>query len=107
MRTAVVLFTRDLRVHDNPALAGACANAERIVPLFVLDPHLRRLSANRARFLHQSLADLRETLRRLGGDLVVRTGDPVAEAIKLAREAGADGIALSADVSGYARRREQ
>jgi len=43
-RTAVVLFTRDLRVHDNPALAAACANADRVVPLFVLDPVLSELS---------------------------------------------------------------
>ncbi|MEU8607327.1 deoxyribodipyrimidine photo-lyase [Actinoplanes sp. NPDC048791] len=107
MRTAVVLFTRDLRVHDNPALAAACANAEQVVPLFVLDPDLQRLSPNRALFLHQSLADLRETLRGLGGDLVIRTGDPVAEVIKVATEVGAEGIALSTDVSGYARRREQ
>ena len=51
MKTAVVLFTRDLRVHDNPALATACANAERVVPLFVLDPKLSKLSANRSRFM--------------------------------------------------------
>jgi deoxyribodipyrimidine photo-lyase len=107
MRTAVVLFTRDLRVHDNPALATACANAERVVPLFILDPKLKDLSANRARFMHQALADLRETLRGRGGDLVIREGDPVAETIKLAREVDADGIALAADVSGYARRRER
>jgi deoxyribodipyrimidine photo-lyase len=107
MRTAVVLFTRDLRVHDNPALAAACASAEQVVPLFVLDPRLLRLSPNRALFLHQSLADLRETLRRLGADLVIRTGEPVVEAIRLASEVDAEGIALAADVSGYARRREQ
>jgi len=106
MRTAVVLFTRDLRVHDNPALANACANAEHVVPLFVLDPTLQRLSANRARFLHQALADLRETLRGRGGDLVVRHGDPVAETIKLAGSVQAEGIALAADVSAYARKRE-
>jgi deoxyribodipyrimidine photo-lyase len=94
-------------VHDNPALASACANAEQVAPLFVLDPRLQTLSPNRARFLHQSLADLRETLRAKGGDLIVRTGDPVVEAIKLAREVGAEGIALAADVSAYARRREQ
>ena len=29
MDTAIVLFTRDLRVHDNPALAGACAGRAR------------------------------------------------------------------------------
>jgi len=27
METAIVLFTRDLRVRDNPALALACARA--------------------------------------------------------------------------------
>ncbi len=107
MRTAVVLLTRDLRVHDNPALAATCANAERVVPLYVLDPKLQTISANRVRFLHQALADLRRTLRGLGGDLVIRQGDPVAETVRLATEVGAEGIAMAADVSTYARRREQ
>ncbi|MFZ0165488.1 MAG: deoxyribodipyrimidine photo-lyase, partial [Trebonia sp.] len=40
MDTAIVLFTRDLRLHDNPALAGACAHARQVVPLFVVDPAL-------------------------------------------------------------------
>ena len=107
MGTAVVLLTRDLRVHDNPALATACANAERVVPLYVLDPHLQTISANRVRFLHQALADLRNKLRGKGGDLVIRRGDPVAETIKIAREVDADRVAVAADVSGYARRRER
>jgi deoxyribodipyrimidine photo-lyase len=107
MKTAVVLFTRDLRVHDNPALAAACANAERVVPLFVLDPALSQLSPNRSRFMHQALADLRRTLRSMGGDLVIREGDPVAETIKVAQAAQAEGIASAADVSTYARRRER
>jgi deoxyribodipyrimidine photo-lyase len=107
MRTAVVLFTRDLRVHDNPALAAACANADRVVPLFVLDPKLAGLSPNRLRFLHQSLADLRATLRDRGGDLVLRTGDPVAETMRLAGEVGATMLGMSADVTAYARRRER
>ncbi len=107
MRTAVVLFTRDLRVHDNPALAAACANADRVVPLFVLDPTLLGGSPNRTRFLHQCLADLRTSLRALGADLVVRHGDPVAETIRLARAVQAEGVAVAGDVSGYARRRER
>jgi deoxyribodipyrimidine photo-lyase len=105
MRTAVVLLTRDLRLHDNPALAAACA-ADRTVPLYVLDPKLAGLSPNRTRFLHQCLADLREQLRQKGGDLVVREGDPVAETIRIARDTEAGTITLAADVSGYARRRE-
>ncbi len=107
MRTAVVLFTRDLRVHDNPALAATCANAERVVPLFVLDPALLSRSPNRDRFLHQSLADVRDGLRGLGADLVVRRGDPVAETIKVATDVGAEGVAVAADISRYATRRER
>ena len=40
MRTAVVLFTRDLRAHDHPALAAATRDCDRVVPLFVLDRRL-------------------------------------------------------------------
>ena len=81
MDTAIVLFTRDLRLHDNPALAGACAHARQVVPLFVVDPALN-VPPNRARFLADSLAVLREELRERGGDLVIRKGDPVAETIR-------------------------
>ena len=91
MRTTVVLLTRDLRLHDNPALAAACA-ADRTVPLYVLDPKLAGLSPNRTRFLHQCLADLRKQLRTKGGDLIVREGDPVAETIRVARHTGATTI---------------
>nr|WP_212844666.1 deoxyribodipyrimidine photo-lyase [Catellatospora sp. IY07-71] len=106
MKTAVLLLTRDLRVHDQPALAGACANAEHVVPLFVADRSLD-VPANRRRFLLESLGDLREALRRRGGDLLVRSGDPVAETIRVARAVGADGVAVTADVSAYALRRQE
>lgn len=105
-RTAVVLFTRDLRVHDSPALHAACVAAERVVPLFVLDPRIRS-SPHRRRFLAESLADLREALRTRGGDLVIREGDPVDEAVRLARDVGAFGIGLAADHSAYAARRQR
>ena len=107
LRTAIVLFTRDLRAHDNPALELACRSAEHVVPLFVVDEGLRFAVPNRARFLHQSLADLRDGLRRRGGDLVLRRGDPVQEALRLAAEVDADGLVLARDVSAYAQRRWQ
>jgi deoxyribodipyrimidine photo-lyase len=106
MDTAIVLFTRDLRVHDNPALAGACARARQVVPLFVVDPALTG-PANRAAFLADSVAVLRDELRALGGDLVIRAGDPVAETIRLAAEAKAEAVFVAADVSRYAARRER
>ena len=109
VRVAVVLLTRDLRVHDHPALAEACRYAERVVPLFVRDAGLVRAgfaTPNRSAFLHDALADLRESLRDRGGDLVLRDGDPADRAVALARSCGADRIYVSADVTAFACRRE-
>jgi Deoxyribodipyrimidine photolyase len=108
MDTAIMLFTRDLRVRDNPALAAAGAAAEHLVPLFVFDDTILRGAfgvPNRVRFLLDSLDDLRESLRERGGDLVLRRGDPVAEILRMAAETGAERVFLSEDVSRYAARR--
>ena len=107
--TAIMLFTRDLRVHDNPALHAAVSAADRVVPLFVLDDGIISLDynrPNRARFLADSLADLDRALKHRGGALVVRGGDVAQEVAKLADETDADTVHLSADYSRYAVRRE-
>jgi deoxyribodipyrimidine photo-lyase len=104
--TAIVLLTRDLRVHDNPALHAAVTAAERVVPLFVADPAVPS-SPNRDHFMAGCLADLRDALRRRGADLVVRRGDPVAETVALATALGATHVALAADASAYAARRQR
>ena len=105
MRCAVVLFTRDLRVHDNPALASAAREAERVLPLFVLDDRLLAVSERRAALVAAALRDLDDSLRQLGAGLVVRRGDPVAETVLAARACGAEAVFLAEDVSPYARRR--
>ena len=66
---AIALFTRDLRVHDNPTLHAATRDAESVVPLFVLDDAILRSAynrANRARFLIECLHDLDEALQQRG-----------------------------------------
>ena len=76
MTVSVMVFTRDLRLADNPALAAA-ARAPAMVPLFVVDEAiLRRASghANRLGFLLDSLRDLDSGLRNAGGALVLRAG---------------------------------
>jgi deoxyribodipyrimidine photo-lyase len=108
--TAVVLFTRDLRIHDNPVLAAACAEAEQVVPLFVLDPaigHPPFAGPHRASFLAACLADLDGSLRDRGGHLVVRAGDPVEQACRIAGQVDADRVHLARDVSRYASARER
>jgi deoxyribodipyrimidine photo-lyase len=106
MKTAIVLFTRDLRVHDNPVLAAAGRAAEHVIPVFVHDPKLDP-GRNRAQFLGECLADLRGSLRDRGGDLVELRGDPVHEVMRLAKEHDAEGIGVAADVSAYAQARQR
>ena len=108
MSVSMVLFTRDLRVRDNPALSEGCASAESVVPLFVIDDALTRgpfVGANRQAFLRQSLSDLNDSLTRLGGALVVRRGEWVPEVLHIARAWGVTKIHVSDDVSGFARSR--
>jgi deoxyribodipyrimidine photo-lyase len=105
VRSAVVLLTRDLRTHDQPALSAAAESAERVLPLFVLDDGILDTpfaAPNRVGVLLESLADLRERL-----PLVVRRGDVVAETARLAAEIGAAEVHVSEDVSAYAQAREE
>jgi deoxyribodipyrimidine photo-lyase len=104
VKTAIVLFTRDLRVHDNPVLCAAADAAEHVLPLFVLDDVLLRTSgANRTAFLGESLRDL---ARSVGG-LAVRRGDTVAEVVRVARSLETTTVFLAEDASAFAQRREQ
>jgi len=108
-KTALILFNRDLRVDDNPALAAA-AQAERTLPLFVFDEVLlgsRFAAPNRVAFMREALLDLDEALKRAGGRLLLRRGDPVAQALAVARECGAEELHVSADYSAYATARER
>jgi deoxyribodipyrimidine photo-lyase len=105
-RPRVVLFHRDLRLHDHPALAAACADAPEVIPLFVIDPRVPA-GPNRRAFLRDGLRDLKRSLQRRGADLVLRQGDPVAEAVRVATATGAAGIDITADISAYATARQR
>ena len=109
MKAAVLLFNRDMRVHDNPALAAA-SGSEKVIPLFVLDDAIlssRFAAPNRLAFLIDSLRDLDGSLRDRGARLFIRRGDPVKEAIAVAKDAGAEVIHFSDDYSSFARDRER
>ncbi|WP_431682393.1 cryptochrome/photolyase family protein [Kitasatospora sp. KL5] len=109
MTIAIALFTQDLRLHDNPVLHAAARTADRVVPLFVLDPDVGAAgfaSANRLAFLADCLADLDDSLRRIGSRLVLRRGRAVAETARLADEVRADAVHVAAGVSAFARSRE-
>ncbi|HUR40357.1 MAG TPA: deoxyribodipyrimidine photo-lyase [Verrucomicrobiae bacterium] len=95
MKTAVVWFRRDLRLHHNPALTAAARAADRVVPVFVWAPHEEAPWAPGAAsrwWLHHSLAALGRSLDRLGAPLVIRAGESATVLSQLARQTGADTV---------------
>ncbi|MFF0448617.1 cryptochrome/photolyase family protein [Streptomyces sp. NPDC004609] len=109
MTVSVMLFTSDLRVHDQPALSAAVDAAETVVPLFVVDRGVRLAgfdAPNRRAFLADCLASLDTGLRERGGRLVVRLGDVTEQVCRVVTETGARSVHIAAGVSGYAQRRE-
>ncbi|MFD8144802.1 cryptochrome/photolyase family protein [Streptomyces sp. NPDC059708] len=110
MKTAVVLYTSDLRLHDHPPLRAALASCDRVVPLFVRDRAVERAAfaaPNRTAFLADCLAGLDAGLRERGGRLVLRSGEAADEVAAVVREAGAVELHLAAGVSGFAQARER
>ncbi|CAM9726855.1 unnamed protein product [Scytosiphon promiscuus] len=90
---AVVYFSAcDLRIHDHDALVAA-AGARGVVPVYVFDDQeLAADSRLDAAFAYHAVQDLRKSLRGIGSDLVVRSGDAAEEIGKLAEKAGASHV---------------
>ena len=109
MRTALHWFRRDLRLADNTALARAAADAERVLPVFVLDDGiLARADTGAARvvFLLGCLRALAQALAAAGSRLVVVRGAPERELPRLARATGATAVHWNKDYEPYARARD-
>ena len=102
MSTNVIWFRRDLRLGDHPAL-GRAAEADQVVPLFVLDPRLLSSGPSRTERLLASVSALREATDHT---LVVRTGDPVAVVSEVAAEVDAQTVHVSAETTPFGRRRD-
>ncbi|MFJ1750413.1 cryptochrome/photolyase family protein [Streptomyces sp. NPDC088116] len=110
MSVAVVLFTSDLRVHDQPVLRAALSGADEVIPLFVRDTGVTAAgfdAPNRLAFLADCLAALDAGLRERDGRLVIRTGEVCEQVRRVVRESGAQEVHVAAGVSWYAVHREE
>jgi deoxyribodipyrimidine photo-lyase len=108
MDVGIVVFTRDLRVHDNPTLWRAVQEHDAVLPVFCVDTAILGSGFNsphRAAFLADCLADLDIALRTRGAQLVVRHGRVATEIAELARTLNATLVHIAGDVSGYSVRR--
>ncbi|MEO1021019.1 MAG: DASH family cryptochrome [Bacteroidota bacterium] len=83
MQRTLVWFRNDLRVHDHEALTEASKNGE-VLLLYCFDPRqfgttsfgFPKTGPFRAQFLLESVKQLKASLQRLGGDLIIRSGHP-------------------------------
>ncbi|MDX2285425.1 MAG: DASH family cryptochrome [Bacteroidia bacterium] len=118
-RSAILWFRNDLRVHDHEPLTRALARAEQVIPVYCVDPGMYGKTAfgfpktgpHRARFLLESLADLRLRLRQLGSELLVLHGKPEAVLPPLVQRFGASWVfahqEVTSEETGTERRLEQ
>ena len=94
MKTALVWFKTDLRLHDNETLVKAISQSELIIPVYCFDDFhfkktdfgFKKTGSFRTQFLLESLIDLDTNLRAIGSGLVVVKGKPEIEIPKLVEQ---------------------
>ncbi|UKT63080.1 DASH family cryptochrome [Pedobacter mucosus] len=80
----LVWFRNDLRLHDNEMLVDALAKSDSILPVYILDPRLfaktkydtLKTGNIRAKFILESVLALRDSLKKIGGNLFIAEGYP-------------------------------
>ena len=97
----ILLWLRnDLRLHDHEPLHRALEQKAEVIPLYCFDPRhfgetsfgFPKTGAYRAQFLLETIADLRESWRSRGSDLVIRQGKPEEEIRQLVEALNIDSI---------------
>ena len=100
LRTVIFWFRNDLRLADNLALREACAQADRLLLVFVHDSGedqptpwgFVRRGPHRRAFQATALAALDEALRARGSRLLQCAGAPAEVLVELVRRIGADTV---------------
>lgn len=100
-------FRRDLRLSDNAALYHALRNHDNVLPIFIFDRNildrLEDTSDRRVAFIHQTLADLSESLTTLGSTLLVVYATPE----EVFRAITPKAVYTNHDYEPYARERDE
>jgi deoxyribodipyrimidine photo-lyase len=89
----LVLFRRDLRIADNPAIAAAHATGRPMAFAYILDETGRFAPGGAQRWrLAGSLENLTRALSCRGGSLILRRGALIATAAAIVKELGAGAV---------------
>jgi deoxyribodipyrimidine photo-lyase len=114
MKTAIVWFKTDLRLHDNETLVKAIAQSDAIIPVYCFDESqfgitdfgFQKTGSFRAQFLLESILDLDKNLRALGSGLVILRGKPEVEIPKIVALYKANKVVAKREVSYEERQTE-
>ena len=114
MRTIIVWFKTDLRLHDNETLIKAITQGDVIVPVYCFDEShfcnseygFQKTGSFRAKFLLESLTDLDNNLRELGSGLVILKGKPEVEIPKIVSLYKSNKVVAKREVSYEERQTE-
>ena len=75
----ILWFKKDLRIHDNEALFEA-SKSFKLLPIYIIENDLwsqNSYSDRQWQFCKESLIDLNQDLKKLGQELIIRTGDVI------------------------------
>ena len=106
---SLLIFRRDLRLHDNHALNAALRQSQNVYPCFILDKTLLdKIGSNlpRVQYLLSTLQELDASLREYGSQLHVVYGKPVDAIRQLQTTFKSDAVFFHRDISPYAIRRD-
>ncbi len=110
MNRIIVWHRRDLRLDDNTALHHALRDADEIVPLFILADDILKerddFSPACVRFMLDSLEELCESYKRLGGKFILRRGRFLDVLRSVVHESDARGIYFNEDYEPAAKLRD-
>ncbi len=103
----LIWYRNDLRLHDLPSLDEAVKEGAEIIPFYCFDDRLfsktsfgfPKTGNYRAKFLIESVADLRNSLQKLGSNLLVRRGLPEEIIPAIAEQLKIDQISYSQEVT--------
>jgi len=115
MRTSIVWFKTDLRLHDNETLVKAIEQSDEIIPVYCFDEtHFKTTEFGfqktgnfRTQFLLESLQDLDTNLRAIGSGLLILRGKPEYELYKVAQKYNAQKLFAKKEVAYEEKQTEE
>ena len=103
----IIWYRNDLRIHDHEPTYQALQKKAEIIPVYCFDSRqfgttsfgFPKTGKYRGQFLLETVADLRNSLQKLGSNLIVRQGLPEQEIFALAKQLNVDAIYYHKEVT--------